>query len=129
MNKLSLSILHWVKFLIRDWIKIIKTEGLLKRLKNIECKNEKQLKAIEDQGKKQLDKLKNISESKPLKKITHFSKLSSGTKKLYNEIKEGKVILILKHLYVYKLMELSTTLMLLKAHWSLLQIFIMVKFQ
>ena len=101
MNKLSFSILHWVKFLIRDWIKIIKKERLLKRLKNIECKNEKQLKAIEDQGKKQLDKLKNISESKPLKKITHFSKLSSGA---------------------------ITTLMLLKAHWSLLQIFIVVKF-
>ena len=35
-------------------------EGLLKRLKNIEGKNEGQLKAIEDQGKKQLDTIKNI---------------------------------------------------------------------
>ena len=31
-----------------------KKEGLFKRIKNIENKNEKQLKAIEDQGKKQL---------------------------------------------------------------------------
>ena len=29
-----------------------KKEGLLKRLKNIECKNEEELKAIEDQEKK-----------------------------------------------------------------------------
>ena len=33
-----------------------KKEGLFKRLKNIEGKNEKQLKAIEDQGKKQLER-------------------------------------------------------------------------
>ena len=38
-----------------------KKEGLLKRLKNIEGKNEEQLKAIEDQGKKQLEKIKNIN--------------------------------------------------------------------
>ena len=31
-----------------------KKEGILKRLENIEGKNEEQLKAIEDQGKKQL---------------------------------------------------------------------------
>ena len=36
MNKLSLSILHWVKFLIEDWMRMIKKEGLFKRLKNIE---------------------------------------------------------------------------------------------
>ena len=35
-------------------------EGLLKRLKNIEGKNEGQLNSIEDQGKKQLDATKNI---------------------------------------------------------------------
>ena len=29
-----------------------KKEGLLEKIKNIECKNEEQLKAIEDQGKK-----------------------------------------------------------------------------
>ena len=34
-----------------DWKKKTKKEGLLKRLKNIEGKNEEQLKAIEDQGK------------------------------------------------------------------------------
>ena len=36
-------------------------EGLFKRLKNIEGKNEPQLKAIEDQGKRQSDAIKNIN--------------------------------------------------------------------
>lgn len=36
-------------------------EGLLKRLRNIEDKNEKQLKAIGDQGNKELDAIKNIN--------------------------------------------------------------------
>ena len=38
-----------------------KKEGLLKRLKNIDGKNEKQLKAIEDHRKKQLEEIKNIN--------------------------------------------------------------------
>ena len=39
-----------------------KKEGLLKKLKNIEDKNEEQLQVIKDQGGKQLDQLKNIDE-------------------------------------------------------------------
>ena len=43
-----------------------KKQGFLKR-------NEEQLKAIEDQGKKQLDAIKNINiSSKPLKTISFF---------------------------------------------------------
>ena len=38
-----------------------KKEGLLKRLRNIEDKNEEQLKAIGDQGNKELDAIKNIN--------------------------------------------------------------------
>ena len=38
-----------------------KKEGLLKRLRNIEDKNEKQLKAIGDQGNKELDAIKKIN--------------------------------------------------------------------
>ena len=50
-----------------------KKEGLLKRLKNIEGKNEKQLQVIEDRRKKQLDTIKNINiSSKPLNKISFF---------------------------------------------------------
>ena len=45
-------------------------EGLFKRIKNIEGKSEEQLNAIEDQGKKQLEEIKNINaSSKPLKTI------------------------------------------------------------
>ena len=50
-----------------------KKEGLLKRLKNIEGKNVKQLQVIEDRRKKQLDAIKNINiSSKPLNKISFF---------------------------------------------------------
>ena len=50
-----------------------KKEGILKRLKNIEGKNEKQLQVIEDRRKKQLDAIKNINiSSKPLNKISFF---------------------------------------------------------
>ena len=38
-----------------------KKEGILKRVKNIESKNEEQLVAIEDQVKKQLEEIKNIN--------------------------------------------------------------------
>ena len=50
-----------------------KKKGLLKRLKNFEGKNEEELKAIEDQGKKQLEEIKKINiGSKPLKTIGFF---------------------------------------------------------
>ena len=39
-----------------------KKEGLLKKLKNIEGKNEQQLEAISNQGEKQLDAIKNQRE-------------------------------------------------------------------
>ena len=46
-------------------------EGLFKSLKNIEGKNEEQLQATEDQGKKQLDGIKKIDINlKPIKLIS-----------------------------------------------------------
>ena len=46
-------------------------EGPLKILKNIEGKNEQQLKAIEDQGNKQMSAIKDINtDSKSLKEIS-----------------------------------------------------------
>ena len=63
-------------------------KGLLKRIKNIESKNEKQLKAIEDQGKKQLKEIKNINVgSKPLKTISYFSTISEKAKNVMENIK------------------------------------------
>ena len=68
-----------------------KKEGLLKRLKNVEDRNEEQLKAIEDQGNKQLNTIKIISTgSKPLKTISYFRQLSPETKELFERIKKEK---------------------------------------
>ena len=59
-----------------------KKGGLLKRLKNTEGKNEEQLKAIEDQGNKQLNAIRNIKTgSKSLKATVSFSGLSPKAKK------------------------------------------------
>ena len=55
-------------------------EGLFKKLKNIEDKNEKELKAIED--KKQLDT--------NLKSISYFSQLSPMTKELLEKITQKR---------------------------------------
>ena len=63
-------------------------EGRVKRIKNIEGKNEEQLKATEDQGKKQLEETKNINvSSKLLKTISFFSTISEKAKELMNKIK------------------------------------------
>ena len=54
-----------------------KKEGLFNRLKNIEDTNK-------DQGKKQLEEIKNISMgSKPLKTISFFSTINEKAKKNY----------------------------------------------
>ena len=71
MCKQNFNILYWVKYSLKTLAKKIKKEGLVKKLKNIEGKNEEQLKAIEDQRKKQLEEIKSINiGSKPLKTIT-----------------------------------------------------------
>ena len=71
MRKQNFNILYWVKYSLKTLAKKIKKEGLVKKLKNIEGKNEEQLKVIEDQRKKQLEEIKSINiGSKPLKTIT-----------------------------------------------------------
>ena len=65
-----------------------KEEGLFKRLKNIEGKNEVQLQAIKDQGEKQLKELKNINKSKTLKVIGEISKKNDEPNKLLSEFKK-----------------------------------------
>ena len=65
-----------------------KKEGILRRLKNIDDKNNTQLLAIEDQRKMQLEEIKNINVgSKPLKTISCFSTISEEAKKLMDKIK------------------------------------------
>ena len=64
-----------------------KKEGILKRLDNIKSKNEKQLKAIEHQGKKQLEEIKNIlTDSKSSRMISHFSIINKTSKELIKKI-------------------------------------------
>ena len=48
--------------------KVDKTEGLLKRLKNIKGKNKKLLKAMKDQGKKQLHTIEKKNQLQVKKK-------------------------------------------------------------
>ena len=57
-------------------------KGLLKRLRNIEGNNQEHLKAIEDQGKKQLDAMKNIKTLKIIKDNPFFQCNKSRGKKI-----------------------------------------------
>ena len=83
-----------------------KKEGIFKRFKNIESKNKAQLKVIEDQGKKQLDAIKNINISlKPLKAISVFNTISEKAKKLMKKIKLTNDWLDNAQLICSKLME------------------------
>ena len=77
----------------------------MKILKNIEGKKKQQLKAIEDQGIKQLDAIKNTETgSGSLKTIIFFSGLSPEAKKIIRGAKERK-----KHaLYLEKLVCVKT---------------------
>ena len=75
--------------LLKNGLKEEKKEGLLKRLKNIEGKNGEQIKAIEDQGEKQLKEIKKVkTDSKSLKMVSFFNGLSPEAKQLKNKIRE-----------------------------------------
>ena len=65
-----------------------KKEGLFKRLKNIEGKNEVQLQAIKDQGEKQLREIKNINKSNTLKVIDEIRRRNDETNKILLEVKK-----------------------------------------
>ena len=63
-------------------------EELLKKLKNIEDKNEKQLQVIKDQGGKQLEQLKNIDKSKTLEITDKISKTNNEANEVLSEFKK-----------------------------------------
>ena len=76
------------KFLNKGLKEDKKKEGPLKILKNIKGKNDEQLKAIEDQGNRQLDAIKNFeTDSESLKTIAFFS---LEAKRLLDEINKEK---------------------------------------
>ena len=69
-------------------MKKTKKEGLFKRVKNIEGKNE-ELKAIKDQGEKQLQILTSKTDKEiDFKNVSFKNKLNPESIKSYNEIKE-----------------------------------------
>ena len=65
-----------------------KKEGLFKRLKNIEGKNEVQLQAIKDQGEKQLREIKNINKSNTLKVIDEIRRKNEEANKILLDVKK-----------------------------------------
>ena len=64
-----------------------KKEGLLKRLKNIEGKNEQQLEAIIDQGERQLYAISSYSATSKPHRIEFGNKNNQEARKLVDEIK------------------------------------------
>ena len=67
-----------------------KKEGLFKRLKNIEGKNEAQLQAMKDQGEKQLREIKNINKSNMLKVIDEIRRKNDEANKILPEVKKNR---------------------------------------
>ena len=63
-----------------------KKERLLKKLKNIEGKNQEQLKVLKDQTEKQpvISKVKNLN----FNKLSHRDSLDADSMKIFNEINE-----------------------------------------
>ena len=117
LKKQNLYILHWVKFLIKDWIKKKKKEGHLKRLKNIEDRNEELLKTT-----------KNKTEN--IKEITDSFKESLGpeAKALVEEIRTiKKKMLITKNLKLLVVTMLRMILVIKKHLKSYLMTFIVKK--
>ena len=65
-----------------------KKGGLLKRLKNIESKNEVNLQAIKDQGEKQMREIKNINKINTLKVIDEIRRKNTEANKILLDIKK-----------------------------------------
>ena len=94
-----------------------KKEGILKKLRNIEDKNEQQLQVIKDQGRKQLEQLKNIDKSKTLKLIDKIKKKNDEANKLLLEFKKIDKNLRMQILFVQKLIiKLNMTLIIFFFH-------------
>ena len=94
-----------------------KKEGILKKLRNIEDKNEQQLQVIKDQGRKQLEQLKNIDKSKTLKLIDKISKKNDEANKLLLKFKKIDKNLRMQILFVQKLIiKLNMTLIIFFFH-------------
>ena len=93
-KKVNFSNLHWVKFLIKGWIKMKTKKRLLQRLKNIEGKNEEQLKAIEDPKEVQDRAFSKNKIKPPFLKSIYNQELKDGNinndeaKKIFETLKD-----------------------------------------
>ena len=89
-----------------------KKEGLLKRLRNIEGKNEQQLlvirdqgeiqlEAIKDQGERQLEAISNYDATNKLRKIEFDSNKNQEAKSIVDEVEEMSRKIKAKSLYAF----------------------------
>ena len=89
-----------------------KKEGLLKRLRNIEGKNEQQLlvirdqgeiqlEAIKDQGERQLEAISNYDATNKLQKIEFDSNKNQEAKNIVDEVEEMSRKIKTKSLYAF----------------------------
>ena len=77
-----MNLLHLVKVFKKGLDKSDKKEGLLKRLKNIEGKNEQQLEAIKDQGERQLEAITSCDATNKSQKIEFDNEKNQQAKEL-----------------------------------------------
>ena len=85
-----MSILHWIKF-SKGLDKDDKIEGLIKRLENINDKNEEQLKVLKDQLEKQpiISKVKNPN----FNNVPFRNLLDDKSMKVFDEIRDQDEII------------------------------------
>ena len=100
-----------------------KKEGILKKLRNIEDKNEQQLQVIKDQGRKQLEQLKNIDKSKTLKLIDKISQKNDEANKLLLEFKKIDKNLRMQILFVQDDNKISLYKLIIKLNMTLIIFF------
>ena len=77
-----MNLLHLVKVFNKGLDESDKKEGLLKRLKNIEGKNEQQLEAIKDQGERQLEAITSCDATNKSQKIEFDNEKNQQAKEL-----------------------------------------------
>ena len=99
MNKLNLSILHWVKFLIKGLSEDDKRGGLFKRLKNIENAQKYLIKNDDKDDKDKKQQTNNI-DTKPPNVFNCLKSLSPKAKDLMVKIEDDDDIDIIKLAFV-----------------------------
>ena len=84
-----------------------KKAGLLKRLKNIEGKNEQQLEAIKDPGQRQLEAISSYGATNKSQKVEFDSEKNQEAKELVDEVKEIEKVEKLKTKSLYAVIQME----------------------